>query len=518
VRIAARRILFSAIIASALVIGGEAAAPSSMASEINSRPVTPVSHAERIATVTFNSRLNTLTSGDLATSQSETSVAACDPLNPAAKYCFGQTVMAVYNDNYKGGHGYEGVGYSVAFDGGNRWTDFGGLPKYHDSTGYGINIGDPEVTTSKSGAFYVSEMAQTHGGNIFVGMSTCKYTSSTGFKCGMPVTVTTATAPCVPFFHPQDKGSAYDKPAIAYDAAHNRIYVSWAHVTYDNTVACNITGVVPQFAYYNLGTGSWSPVYEVPTSSTGAANGTAPVVNGGKLYLFYENSTANSIQYVKFANGSMSAIKTVHSVTATGTLDTQAWDTGHEARSNEYPSAAVDSQGNIDVTWDGSPGPNGVSVVYIATLPASGGPPHIQKLPDYTDNSGQLLIQWQPSIAYAGGSNGLAVTYFQTVQAPDLSYHINRFQATATASATPSFGNIQSISDTSWTPPPNGNDNGAGNEGDYSGSASTPSASVVWSYWGDSRTSWWDGSKSNPTTDPSGQPQQDIYGTYTPVP
>jgi len=314
-------------------------------------------------------------------------------------------------------------------------------------------------------------------------------------------------------------GVSYDKPGITYDPVKNRVYVTWTNFKFKSLSACSVASEQPQLRYYDVGKGTWSPVYTAAISGDGT--GTAPVTSGGKLYVFYENTSSPvSIQYFTFNNGSVSASKTVEDVVPVGNnndsacqpaLDTQAWDQGHAALAHEFPTAAVDSQGNIDVTWNGAPPPGegtGPSVIYVATLPHSGGKPYVQALPDNVDSTGQLLIQWQPSIAYAGGSNGLAVGYFQVIQLPDGSYQIERDQVTASASATPNFGPAAMISTVSWNPPPN-NTSGARPcyEGDYSDSASTPTANVVWSYWGDSRN-----------TDPNGAPEQDIYGLYTSVP
>lgn len=490
----------------------------------------PAVHRDAVAAAgPYNSLLNTLPI-DNSSPQSETSVAVCDDLT--ANDCPTPIVMVGYNDLIPSGSSLpsaEGVGYSVAFDGGTRWTDEGTLPYYKDSSGFGYHLGDPALTVDKNGVFYFADLEETHNNprNEFVGMSTCKYSSTVGIACSRPVAVTRPALGCG-WFGLNVAGPVYDKPAITYDPVHNRVYVSWTYVTYSNPVMnCNETSEVPQFRYYTIGTRTWSQTYTVPTSSGGFASGTAPIASGGRLFLFFENFTpTNSIQYVTFVNGSLSSVKTLHTVvpigyandSACGTdpntglpipaLDTQAWDQNHPARTNEFPSAAVDSQGNMDVVWNGAPTPSegsGQSVIWVATLLSGGGAPHIQELPDLTDTTGHLLIQWQPSVAYAGGSNGLAVGYFQVIQLSGGSYQIQRNQVTATASATPSFGAAQMISTVSWKPPPASTVGCY--EGDYSGAASNANANVVWSYWGDSRNK-----------DPNGQPEQDVYGLYTSVP
>ena len=242
------------------------------------------------------------------------------------------------------------------------------------------------------------------------------------------------------------------------------------------------------------------------------------------LYVFYENfSRTHSIQYFTFSNGSTSGARTIADVTPTGdnnasktcggpALDTQAWDQSHLARTNEVPSATVDGNGNIDVTWDGRPPSSrgtGPSVVYVAILANGRGTPYVQALPDKTSSAGELLTQWQPSIAHAGGSHGVAVGYFQVVQLRNGSYQIERDQVTAAESTRLSFKPAQTISTVSWKPPPTTTVPTAGScyEGDYSSAASEANANVIWSYWSDSRNK-----------DPDGHPEQDIYGLFTSVP
>lgn len=459
----------------------------------------------------YNSVLNNLRT-DNTTAQSETSTAVCDGLT--AQFCFGTTVMVGYNDLLTN----EGIGYSYSFDGGTRWTDGKTLPFYTDTSGTGSYLGDPMLAVSSLGTFYFTDIALTHDGKEFVGMNTCAYSPTfSKMVCSKPKAVTTPTPVCgIP--SPDNNTVSFDKPAITYDAVNNRVYVSWTYLTYN--IACQSLTEVPQFRYYDITKNAWSQIYNVPI--TGPASGTAPVVKAGELYLFYENLNPDSIQYVTFSNGSVSNATTVSQVVPAGykndtacngqpVLDNQAWNQTHAAIAWDFPAVAIDNQGNIYVTWNGAPTPSegsGQSVIYVATLPSGGGSPNIQELPDSTNTTGHLLIQWQPSVAFAGGSNGIAVGYFQVIQGTGGGYRIQRNQVTATAGATPSFGPAQMISTTSWRPPPNSTPNAvACYEGDYSLSASDSSANVVWSYWGDSRK-----------MDPSGNPEQDIYGLYTNVP
>lgn len=508
--------IFSAI--SFLLTGSLSAFASSAVGAVTRGAPLGVGHGRVQASGPFNSLLNTLPN-DSFSAQSETSVAVCDDLT--AQNCPTPIVMVAYNDLIPSGvpnqPSVEGVGYSVAFDGGTRWTDEGTLPYYQDTSGLGHHAGDPALTVDSNGVFYFADVEFTHDGKEFIGMSTCQYSASVGIACSRPLAITTPTKICL-----GGKlnlgGYQYDKPGITYDPVNNRVYITWTYYSYNSCIA---TSEVPQFAYYDVASRTLSQIYTAPVS--GPASGTAPVASGGTLYVFYENfGSPNTIQYFTFNNGSMSGPNPVGNAGTVGdtnvsstckgpAFDTQAWDQKHLARTSEFPSAAVDGQGNIDVVWNGQPSPSqgiGPSTIQVATLSNGGAALHLHALRDIKDKNNQLLIQWQPSIAYAGGSNGLAVGYFQVIQLASGSYEIQRRQVTATASATPTFGTPQMISSVSWKPPLT-NTPGADPcyEGDYSGAASEANANVVWSYWGDSRNK-----------NPNGAPEQDIYGLYTAVP
>jgi len=302
---------------------------------------------------------------------------------------------------------------------------------------------------------------------------------------------------------------ANDKPGITYDPVNNRVYITWTYFTY-NQHTCGTTSTHEMLRYYDVSTGQFSTPY---TLGSFTGNGTDPVAtSSGVVYVFFLQTTSQglgqSIIYFTFNNGTIAThtldnIYPVAQIQSTCGQDqeaftTQAFANNHYARTNEFPAAAVDSSGNIDVVWEGATSNGGISTIFVATLPNGGGSPTIQYLSNSTN-----LIQWQPAVAVAGGNNTLAVTYFQVVNTSS-GYQIERDQVTAPASSVPTFDAAKMISTVSWNALPTNDtsNNTPCYEGDYSSSVGTPTANVVWSYWGDNRN----GS------------QADVYGLFTNVP
>jgi hypothetical protein len=475
----------------------------------------------------FNSCVNT-DPADTTTTQSETNVAVSSVNSP------GITVMVVYNDR----RGNEDSGYSFSYDGGTRWQDGGVFPHPSDW----LTVGDPVVTVDMNGFFYVAQMAEkklipsiASSGlvQLFVTLNRCTDSRAAGIQCEPAILVSDMPTILVIGGKPVAARAANDKPGIAYDPVNNRVDVTWTHDTGPINIfpfpAFPGTNTI-RLRYYDasaagpLDSSHLSKTYDLYTSASGSVNaglnGSYPVVTSdGIVHVFFESgldsNTNHQIVYINFSGkGTLSGLFILADVTVTGSstfgcsgnaYHTQAFDTMHAARTNEYPIATVDNNGNIDVVWNtGSPSATaGESVISIATLVGGTGKPNIQVLPDKQDSQGIPLIQWQPTVAVAGGTNTLVVTYFQTVQLADGTYQLERDQMRASASSNPTFGLASLISTQLWKPnqtnPPLDED--ACYMGDYNGSASTPTANVVWVYWGDSRD----------VTTGIG-PQADVYG------
>lgn len=447
---------------------------------------------------------------DASTAQSETTIAICDSLIVSS--CIGETVMVAYNDFASDGL----TGYSYSFDGGNRWIDGGGpLVYYNSKTGYGLNGGDPVLTVGHNGTFYLAQIEYTTPSNAseFIGMSKCNYVSSTGkITCFRPVIVSSSEAPCV-----DSSGNKYianDKPGITYDPVNNRVYITWTHFTYNTSGKCGVQSTEEMLRYYDLSVNPPKPsiIYFLDNLP---GNGTDPVVtSSGLVYVFFlqqSQGLGQSIDYITFNNGTV-ATYTLDNLYPVAQIQStcngleaftkQTFANNHYTRTNEFPSAAVDNSGNIDVAWEGATSNSGVSTIFVATLPSGGGTPTIQYMPNPTH-----LIQWQPAVAVAGGNNTLAVTYFQVVNTSS-GYQIERDQVTASASSVPTFSAAKMISTVSWKAIADSSSaiGVACYEGDYSASASTPLANAVWSYWGDNRDVT------------SVGPQADVYGLPVNVP
>jgi len=400
--------------------------------------------------------------------------------------------MVGYND------ASEGVGYSVSYDGGTRWEDEGALP--HPS-GW-VNGGDPALTVDKNGTFYFAQLAgQPSKPSEFISLSKCTDSPTAGVNCNQPgwpkqISDTVTNAGCIlPILpNPAKLCRLNDKPGITYDPKTNRVYVTWTRFgSFSTTI---------KLRSYDVNTGQLEKTYDLYTSLPVSMNGSYPVVTSdGVVHVFFETgllgATSRSISYVKFKVGTKPHFFNLAHVNPTGelincgdekryALDTQAFS-GNPARTNEYPIATVDKDGNIDVVWnDGSPSAKaGESVIKLAVLAHGTDTLTFPKLPAYkTEKDTNIpLIQWQPTVAVAGGTNTLVVTYFQVVQQNDGSYWLERDEVRAAAGTNPTFGQALPISTNLWKP------GGATNcdMGDYTGSASTPDANVVWVYWGDSR-------------------------------
>ncbi len=298
-----------------------------------------------------------------------------------------------------------------------------------------------------------------------------------------------------------DRGN--DKPGIVYDPVSNRVYVTWTRFGIKSTTI--------KLRAYDVSTGKLDPkTYDLYIAGPGSMNGSYPVVTSdGLVHVFFETGlntqTNRDINYVKFKNGTISDLFTLAPVNPAGSpttgcgtnaLHTQAFSNATAARTFEFPTAAVDKSGNIDVVWNANL-PSGlgpaVSVIWVATLISKTDTSNFQSLSvsDTFDSTGTLLIQWQPTIAVAGKTQTVVVSYYQVIQLVNGPYRIERDMVQAPASSNPIFGSPSLISTQSWQPdktnPYPNNAASACYMGDYDGSASTPTANVVWIYWGDSR-------------------------------
>jgi hypothetical protein len=176
-------------------------------------------------------------SGAYAYGQSETSIAASGNYVVEAW----NDATAFFNDCGAPNHKEEFTGYGFSRDGGQTFTDLGGLP--NANCGF-VNRweGDPSVGTySNSGStyFYISSLylcdsssgCPNQSPGVAIAVSACKVTGTTPtLKCGQPTVVATgncASAPnCFPFL---------DKDYLTIDQSRKRLYISYT----DFTGRCN---------------------------------------------------------------------------------------------------------------------------------------------------------------------------------------------------------------------------------------------------------------------------------------
>ena len=459
--------------------------PSDLHSAVQQAPVSSQ------AVVTGNVPVNAIKT-DTTTTQSETTI-AIDPTSPGV-------LMAGYNDDSL--HSSNFTGYSFSLDGGTSWTDAGFLPP--PSSG-GSDGGDPALTVDKKGTFYFAQLASNSSGE-FVSMSLCSFSSKAkAVTCALPLVVSAIGNGTTVF---------NDKEYITYDPVHNRVYVTWT--------VFSMAGATPEMRFFDVGTKKFSSIFTL--SSVVQGSGTFPVATStGLLYVFYEgfNNTGlkgpEAIDYVTFdpktqkispvkvvANQSILPATSNTSACGREAYTTQAFDTMHAARANEFPWVAVDSFDDIYVVWNseissGSP----VSNIFFSILPH--GSSHWTAPSKVKASS---LIQFQPAVAIAHKT--VAITYFQVIKLKNGSYRIERDQADAPVATSPIFKpfTISTQSFAADQTNPNFDPRIATcYMGDYSASVGSVKGPNVYSLWGDNRN-----------VVPGIGPQPDVYATVVTVP
>jgi hypothetical protein len=228
--------------------------------------------------------------GTVAYGQSETSVAATD-----------QYVVEAWNDSTaffapcpSPDSKEEATGFAFSNDGGNSFTDLGGLP----NIGCGISRyeGDPSVEaweTQGQHYFYISSLfANLTNFSLEVAVTACQvvgFNASATLECGQPTVV--ATSP-TGFF----RFSGLDKDFAAIDPRRGRLYISYADFAAGDSIslaACDLNNNPMQPVCSNGATNG--PTYLVvaqPDPNFCENNGAYPAVdvNTGDVYVAYEHN------------------------------------------------------------------------------------------------------------------------------------------------------------------------------------------------------------------------------------
>jgi hypothetical protein len=227
--------------------------------------------------------------GTQAFGQSETSIAAAD-----------QYVVEAWNDatgfitpcpspNSK----EELTGFGFSNNGGNSFTDLGGLPNINCANS--LYQGDPSVEAWEFQGqhyFYISSLFATSTGGLEIAVTACQVTGPS-LSCGQPTVV--ATSPTGP-----GGFSSLDKDFMALDPMRGRLYISYSDfsppfplVDAIALAACDLTNNPMQPVCSN-GSGN-GPSYLVvaPPDPNGCENeGAYPAVDvrTGDVYVAYEHN------------------------------------------------------------------------------------------------------------------------------------------------------------------------------------------------------------------------------------
>jgi hypothetical protein len=164
--------------------------------------------------------------------QSETSIAAS-----------GQYVVEAWNDSTtffstcpSPANKEESTGFAFSADGGQSFTDLGGLPNAHCTTD--LYVSDPSVAAYQVGGstyFYISSMfdSPTGTGNSAIALTACKVTGAGAgatLACGQPVLIASSTFCMKQQIAPGITATFcnfLDKDFIAIDPARHRLYATF---------------------------------------------------------------------------------------------------------------------------------------------------------------------------------------------------------------------------------------------------------------------------------------------------
>lgn len=277
--------------------------------------------------------------------QSETSIAR-----------FGTYIVFGFNDsNEFAQNNYSGIAFSS--DSGVTWSDCGDLPK---GTFQGL-FGDPVIASDSNGIFYYGCLATTDAGESVISVSTAEVISNI-LNVNTPITVGQGSV-----------SGFQDKEWIAVGPDKNisgneSLYVTWTDFFASNTNAI-------RFAKFSTGPNPTVQIASkiiVPSLTPGfnGVQGSFVVVdNLGNIYVFYTAFDPNipfpsnrSIKMVKSTDGGLTFSEPITVASPVISASTSILDCGRPAifveggrmiRMNEFPHAAVDSDRNLYVVWNG---------------------------------------------------------------------------------------------------------------------------------------------------------------------
>ncbi|MCH6586390.1 MAG: exo-alpha-sialidase [Thaumarchaeota archaeon] len=325
--------------------------------------------AQSIVAVGPNTRINSdviPASGNRWT-QSEVSIDSCN------------SVVAGYNDS----QGTNFSGFSQSQNDGSTWTDGGSIPNNPNER----NGGDPAVKADSNCRFYYATLVRNAGpNNIFGGLTNddlseigVAISNTNGVTFGGPVIVESSNLD----FLDKEYIGVGPNPAGGQDIV---------HITYTRFVGGGDAGggaTAVEIVYERSLDGGATWVNQFTFNPGGSAQGSIPVADPitGTVYVFYKGSrdgdgNAGTNVMRCWSNTSAGAAGMWVACTDVGVINRignivdcdinrRTWNGNH--RANHFPTAAVSPNGDVYVSWNQSPVPNGGTTDIVFFSSSDGG-------------------------------------------------------------------------------------------------------------------------------------------------
>jgi hypothetical protein len=302
------------------------------------------------------------------------------PVNETSAATNGSLYVAGAND-YNSYNGQGQNGYYWSSDG-VSWNDAGPIDVFSHSPNNAA--GDPGLAIDSSGVVYYS--------SIFFNFNTCtvggaellRRDPATGSWSYYQIAANSSTA-------------FQDKPAIALDEAHSRVFVSWTR--FGSCSGVNVPSPI-RIAVFPSGSSSVPPstILSVP-GSTYSQGSSIAADGGGGVWVAWEEwpSPTAANGSIKLAHWDGSTWNTPQTISPAGFTDLPSPLPGFAFRTDSFPALAL-SGGSPAVVWTSYDGGQGRAWLWQGSSATK-----------IADSGGD---QFFPSIA-ADGSGGLYVAYSQ---------------------------------------------------------------------------------------------------------
>ncbi len=377
--------------------------------------------------------------GVRAFGQSETSIAAAGPY-----------VVEAWNDSTgffsvcgSPNNKEELTGFAFSNDGGQTFTDMGGLPNLNCATS--LAEGDPSVEVYQVGGntyFYISSIfiPFTVPENA-ISVTACQVIgsgSSASLSCGQPILAAVSSDCFFGIFC-----SFLDKDFLSIDAARGKLYVSYTEfgvtANFSGQIelgACDLTvdPAAPTCSNGSLASGSGAPAYEIVAPGDNVnfceLEGAYPAVDPstGDVYVAYESNWATGVSsfacaqiptkdvVVRVPGNCLTFPTTVCGPSGQNAVNIvsieEAFIPGYNRfPANDFPRIAVsDTAGTVSIVWnDAGVTPLGdilLQSYFLGSLAA------VQSAPVKLNNDGTSALHFMPAVRNADRNGLLSVSWF----------------------------------------------------------------------------------------------------------